>query len=153
MSSFRIFLLSLSLLFAAGATPRAFAVSQNQEKQDPGQIPSPPRVQIPNSPVAETQKQLDDIIQVHKTLQLQHQQEILEIQRILGQARAHQRLLKELAEEKGISGGAPSSVTRLDVEQAIRSQKIKLIKEQTEKNRAAIEDLEKQAVEKEEKKS
>ena len=153
MSRFRIFLLSLVFLFAAGATPRAFAVSQNQEKKDPGPIPSPPHVQIPNGSVAETQKQLDDIIQVHQTLQLEHQKEIVEIQRILGQARAHQRLLKELAEEKGISGGASSSVTRLDIEQAIRSQKIQLIKEQTGKNRAAIEDLEKQAVEKEEKKS
>ena len=114
-----------------------------EKKEESNKLPSAPSVhKVPDTAVLETQHQLEGIIQVHKNLQLEHQKEIQEIQRIIEQARTHQRLLKELSQEKGLSAGASSSVTKIDLEQAIRSQKIQLIKEQTEKNRAEIQALE-----------
>ena len=151
MSFSRFFIFTtVCILWVGSSRP---AVASNEDKKEANKIPNSPSVQkVPAPAILETQRQLEDIIQIHKTLQLGHQKEIQEIQRIMEQARAHQRLLKELAEDKGLSEGASTSVTRLDIEQAIRAQKIQLIKEQTEKNRTAVEMIEKQVIEEKEKK-
>ena len=138
MFIFTVFLLQTGITSAASAS--------TEEKKESDKIPTPSTVQkAPDANMLETQRQLEDIIRVHKNLQLEHQREIEEVQRIIEQARTHQKLLKELSQEKGLSAGASSPVTKIDLEQAIRSQKIHLIKEQTEKNQAEIRELEEKA--------
>ncbi len=143
MNCFRLFIFT-SFLLQLGITGTASASSE--EKKESDKIPKAASVEkVSDANMLETQRQLEDVIQVHKNLQLEHQREIEEIQKIIEQARTHQKLLKDLSQEKGLSAGASSPVTKIDLEQAIRSQKIQLMKEQTEKNRTETREPEEKA--------
>ncbi len=92
---------------------------------------------IPDPAVAEVYRDLQNIIDLHKTLQVQHQTQIAEIQKITDQARAHQKILQTLDAVKRV----PPSRKRGGVEEMIREEKIRQIQRQTEKNRAALEGI------------
>lgn len=109
----------------------AYSSPQEKKKAEPQPDPS----------LKETQQQLESIIKIHKSLQTQHQREIQEIQKIMEQARAHQKLLRELSEKLPTSS-VSSATPGMDIEEAIRIEKIELIKEQTQKNKTAIKQME-----------
>ena len=94
-----------------------------------------PLPQTPDPAVAEIHKQLNDIIQLHKTLQLHPRDKIRAIQRITDQARAHRKLLAELEAVRAAKRPADSR----SLEDAIRVEKIRQIQLQTEKNRELLE--------------
>ena len=149
------FLMLLVMAAAAAESPAA----EKETKKYPGasegtasygvpQLPKlPPRIptagyysQVPAKPsVVEIQKELQQIVQIHRSLQAQHQAEIAEIQRITEQAKAHQKLLMKLS----TAPPSPTAQTR-DIDEVIRLQKIRLIQEQARKNRAALEEIQKQ---------
>lgn len=107
-------------------------------------IPEP--VATPN--IAEIQQELQNIMQIHRALQVQHLNQVREIQRITEQAKVHQELLKNLA----IPPPGLKKPPAVDIEETLRLQKIRLIQEQTKKNRALLESLQKKAGEREKEK-
>ena len=139
--------LSFVFLVLAWTVQRALAAEDQRRTVIGNPPPSIPRVNTPyvqppipkpvDTSVIETQRQLQNILQVQKTLELQHQREILEITRIVEQARAHQQLLRELSAEE--AGGEAEKEKEFD--KAVRRQKIKLIEKQTEENRAIVEEI------------
>jgi len=100
----------------------------------------------PDPAVAEIHRQLQEILKVHETLRSQFQDQVREIQRITDQARAHQKLLKDLEVARKIR--PPQG--KLDVEEAVRKEKIRLIQEQTLQNRTYLENLQKNPTEEKE---
>lgn len=88
--------------------------------------------------VIEIQKELEQIVQIHRSLEAQHRAQIMEIQRITEQARAHQKLLKDLSAQKArVTASAPAP----DIDEAVRLQKIRLIQEKARENRKALEEI------------
>ncbi len=108
--------------------------------KNPG-IPGP--AAVPN--VAEIQKELQEILQAHRSLQAQHVQQVKEIQRITEQAKVHQELLKKLSVPPARVKPLPD--TGVDVEESLRLQKIRLIQQEARKNRVALESLRQQVKE------
>ena len=92
--------------------------------------------------VVEIQRELQKILQVQRSLQYQHYNQIREIERITVQARAHQKLLETLETSR-----AARPETR-DLDELLRREKIRLIDEETKKNRAALEEIQKKGTEK-----
>lgn len=92
--------------------------------------------------VVEIQRELQKILEIHRTLQIQHQDQIREIQRITEQARAHQKLLKTLEASRVARTTAP-----VDLDDFVRLEKIRLIEKEAQKNRASIEEMQKKAEE------
>lgn len=87
--------------------------------------------------VAEIQRQLQDIIRIHQSLQAQNASRIAEIQRITEQTRAHQQILQSLQTTQQLQRAQQSTA----VDNILRQQKILAIQEQTLKNRAALDQL------------
>lgn len=83
----------------------------------------------PNPSIQETQQQLESIIKIHKNLQTQHQREIEEIQKIMEQARAHQKLLRELS-DKSSTSSVSSATPGVDIGEAIRHEKMGVIQKE-----------------------
>lgn len=114
-------------------------------------LPNTPNIpKIPKTPnVIQVQKELQEIVEIQRSIQASHYQQLREIQRITEQARAHQQLLKNLsasyAPVKPTTGG-------VDTDEALRLEKIRLIQEQAVKNRKALEAVEKKMAEEVEKK-
>lgn len=111
----------------------------------PAGLPDIPRPRI-NPSVAEIQKELQEIVQIHRSLQQQHRAQMAEIQRITAEAKAHQALLKNLAVSQKKVSASPSAA---DVEESIRIEKLRLIQEKARENRAAIEEIQKKVIEEE----
>ncbi len=143
MISRRIYIFTFVLVLIGLST--ANSAPAEKKKVPPTKTPSAPSLE-------ETQQQLEQIIKIHKSLQTQHQREIQEIQKIMEQARAHQKLLRELS-EKSPTSPVSSATPGMDIEEAIRSEKIELIQDQTQKNKTAIERLEEEIKKENEKKS
>lgn len=93
--------------------------------------------QIPDPAVAEVHRQLNDIIQLHKTLQLQTRYKVREIQKITDQAEAHRKLLAELEAVRAVQ----RPVKTQSLEDIIRTEKIRQIQLQTVKNRQLLEEV------------
>ena len=112
----------------------------------PIKAPKVPTVPVPasavNPSITEIQKELQSIVQIHRSLQLQHQAQIAEIQKITEQAKAHQKLLKSLSVPVPQVPKAPSS----NIDEIIRVEKIRLIQEQAFKNRAMLEKIREQSL-------
>lgn len=138
-----------SLLILGSLTANVFA-GEDQRRQIPlpPSIPKveksptaglPPRApKIWDTSVVETQRELQDILRIHRTLQVQQQSQLREIQRITEQARIHQKILKDLAAGKEALGIKSNVKT---VEETIRLQKIALIEKEARKNRAHLKRL------------
>lgn len=144
-----LFLLTATTVFAADeerkvVTPPASVpqIAKTDIVEPPAQIVE--AVKPVDTSVAETHRQLEDIMRIHQTLELQRQQDILEIQKIMEQARVHQQLLQEFETTSPQGGGGEGG----EIEEAVRQKKIELIKEQTDKNRALMEEYENRTKEK-----
>lgn len=125
---------------AANDEKKETAVPQRPEKivvQKTEVIPPVPR--HPDPSIVEIQKQLQEILQTHRTLELERQQELAEVQKILDQSRMHHERLKDLHREPA---GLPFPA-RPETDEALRRQKIQLIEEQALKNRTKLENLKK----------
>jgi hypothetical protein len=129
-----------------------------KESSNPGQVdtgaeytkPSklPPKITaksfqtVRDPSVTEIQKELQTIVKLHRSLQQQHREQIVEIQRITEQAQAHQKLLKNLADMRKTV--APADVPAMD--EALRIEKIRLIQEQARQNRVTLEKIREEAI-------
>lgn len=116
--------------------------AKKEKKQNPTPAQTPPVApretpDIPDPAVAEVYRELQNIIDLHKTLQVQHQTQIAQIQKITSQARAHQKILQTLDAVKRV----PPAAGRGGVEEMVRQEKIRQIQRQTEVNRAALEGI------------
>lgn len=112
------------------------------EKPPAAGLPRPVQ-QVPKvwgTSVAETQRELAEILRTHQVLQVQQQAQLKEIQRIRERAQAHQKILNELKPTTQATGGGAA------VEEAIRAQKIALIQDETRKNRARLRRLQRKGV-------
>jgi hypothetical protein len=96
---------------------------------------APPTTSV--SSIIDIQRELKDILEVHRTLQARHYDDIREIQRITEQARAHQKLLGELAAVRKMREAKPG----LDMEEILRLQKIRIIQDQAYQNRTSLEQI------------
>lgn len=121
----------------AAAKKAPEAVSKLPEKE-PSKASEP---DYPDPAVAEIHQELADIIRVHQSLQLQYRDQVREIQRITDQARAHQKLLKDLETIRHAQEAARTAKTLDDL---VRLEKIRLIQEQTRQNRGRLEEIQKQ---------
>lgn len=107
-------------------------------------VPKIPKYSVPKVPnyarpgaledVARIQRELQDIIRIHQSLQFEQQRENREIQRIREQTQIHKQLLNNLA-------AAPSPPGPTSPEEALRAEKIRLIDEEAQKNRNTIEKI------------
>ena len=130
MSCFRKSIFSLSLLSLVVASPAHATDGENKER--PGATNSTGQKPATDPSIAEAQRQLEDIIQIHKSLQSQHQREIEEIQKIMEKARAQQKLLKAMSVGPDGHASGPS-VTGMDIEQMVRSKRIRSEEEPEDK--------------------
>ena len=87
------------------------------------------------------QKDLRRIQEIHQTLQREHYEQIREIQKITEQAKAHQKLLKDLEVQRQ----AAKPLNTFSVEEILRFEKIRLIQEEARQNRAVLEGIQKKA--------
>lgn len=95
---------------------------------------------LPDPAIAEIQKDLREILRVHQLIQKQYREEVREIQRITEQAQAHQKLLQELEAARQIQ----KVQAGMSPEEFIRLEKIRLIQEETRRNRTMIEEIQRQ---------
>ena len=99
-----------------------------------------------NPTIAEIQQELQNIVQIHQTLQTQQYGQVRELQRIREQTKAHQQILKDLSPAPKIPKTAKETVARSpDMEEILRLEKIRLIQEQTRQNKAILEGIQKRA--------
>ncbi len=84
------------------------------------------------------QKQISDIIKLNESIKASQQTQVGEVQRIIEQARFHQRILTELKEGEEKGEAKPS-----DAETLLKQEKVRLIGEQTEQNKEFIEEIKK----------
>jgi len=84
------------------------------------------------------QKQISDIIKLNESIKASQQAQVGEVQRIIEQARIHQRILTELKEGEG-----KEEVKSSDAEVLLKQEKVRLIQNETEKNKEFIEEIEK----------
>lgn len=132
---------------SAGAAKEKKAVPS--KKKAPPVATEPQRaegspVAVPDYPdpaVAEIHQELADIIRVHQSLQVQYRGQVREIQRITDQARAHQKLLKDLETIRHAQEATRAAKTLDDL---VRLEKIRLIQEQTHQNRTRLKEIQKQ---------
>ena len=90
-----------------------------------------------DSAAASIQRDLEGILRIHRALETQHRDQILEIQRITEQARIHQQILRNLE----IAQRAQKVQQAASIDEAVRRQKLLLIREKTRQNRAFLEGL------------
>ena len=103
-------------------------------------IIKPPSIPKPLPPVTaedsiRVQKQIKDIIKVHEQLKLQYQEQASEIQRITEQAKIHQKILKDLEQER------KKIESPVDAKEILRQEKIRMIIQETQKNQSYINGL------------
>lgn len=91
-----------------------------------------------NLKAAEVNQQIQNILRINEALKADKPQQAAEIQRISEQAHIHQQILQNLNSVKT----QPPAVTPTDVDEILRQEKIRLIREQTQQNRQLLETLE-----------
>lgn len=82
-------------------------------------------------------RQLQNIIKLNENLKMSQSSKAAEIQAIQEQARIHQQLLKNLESTKS----SEAVVSRNDVDEVLRQEKIRLIREQTSRSQEIIKSL------------
>lgn len=89
--------------------------------------------------LAQTQQQINEILRIQKTLKGMTQKDRVEVQRINESARLHQRILK------GIGKSPAGTYKPVDAQEILRQEKIRLIQEETLKNRSILENMRKKS--------
>ena len=89
--------------------------------------------------IKEIQKQIADIIRLNETLKLKNQSQIKEIQRVMEQARIHQKILSELKSLPNLAN--PRELTSADSEAILEQEKLRVISQDTEKSKKLMVDL------------
>ncbi|MBI2166618.1 MAG: hypothetical protein HYU34_00020 [Candidatus Omnitrophica bacterium] len=137
--TFGLKMLMLIFLFTLFKSQFLFAADEKNPgaKKSQAVKEETPLPQIPDPAVAEIHKQLNDIIQLHKTLQLNTRYKVREIQKITDQAEAHRKLLAELEAARAVK----RPVNPQSLEDIIRAEKIRQIQIQTVKNRQLLEEV------------
>lgn len=148
-SALWLFGLSISLLLCGPPNP-VFAAKEKTWQSETSPIVAPPAraggsggryspvVPAPVPDVIKIQRDLENILQIHRNLEVQKFKQIREITQITEQARIHQQLLKDLALTRQVG---PARTT----EEAIRLQKIQLIQKQAQKNQAVMKKIQEKA--------
>lgn len=124
------------------AIPRAYQPVKPIGSAGSGSAPAARIVpsSIPDPSVVRIQQQINEIIRLNETLKARNQSQMMEIQRITDQAHIHQKLLEDLQSEP--EGKAELKTS--DSESILNQEKLRVISDETEKNRRYIEDLKKQ---------
>lgn len=107
------------------------------EKKGPTASAVPTKAPVPRVNVEEVNRQLQDIIKLNDALKVNQVATAAEIQQIQEQAKIHQRLLQKL--ESG-----EEAVNRSEVNEVLRQEKIRIIREQTSRNSEIVKTLERQ---------
>lgn len=92
--------------------------------------------------ILEIQKDLQEILRIHQTLQLQQLEQVREIQRITDQTKAQERLLKDFAAAREARKAARDSAL---IDEILRLEKLRLIREDVRQNRSRLERIQKEA--------
>lgn len=129
----------ICMLFTCVALTVALAAEEKEKQPKKVNQKELPLPRHPDPSIIEVQKQLAEIIEIQKSLRIQRDQQVAEIQTIMDQARAHQKLLEEL---KQMRERPVEAKTQID--EAIRREKIQLIEQQAIKNQAALEKYKKE---------
>ncbi len=87
--------------------------------------------------VSDVQRELTELIQLNETIRQTQQGQVKSAQQIIEQARIHQRILDDL----NAADPAVRNVQPTDAQEILRQEKLRLIREQTERNRRIIESL------------
>lgn len=87
--------------------------------------------------VADVNQQLQDIIKLNDSLKINQVATAAEIQQIQEQAKIHQQLLRRLETTE-------AAVNRSEVNEVLRQEKIRIIREQTSQNTEIVKTLERQ---------
>src|SRR5205085_2157544 len=86
--------------------------------------------------VADVQSQIQSIIELNKRTRPAYSSQAAQIQKISEQALIHQKILETLQSRKTVPASNPA-----DIDEVIRLEKIRLIQEQTLRNREAVQSL------------
>ena len=130
----------LVVFFLILDTPGEMAWAAKKESPATAKKESLPMTSV-NQSLEQIQKDLRRIQEIHQTLQREHYEQIREIQKITEQAKAHQKLLKDLEAQRQ----AVKPLNTVNVEEVLRFEKIRLIQEQARQNRAVLEGIQKRA--------
>ncbi|HTL48603.1 MAG TPA: hypothetical protein VL688_11150 [Verrucomicrobiae bacterium] len=85
--------------------------------------------------VIRIQKQISEIIRANEKIKQARQAQIAQIEQITDQAKIHRKLLEEIQEKKKDAGEVKSE----DVDEILRQEKMRLIGQETEKNKATVD--------------
>lgn len=88
--------------------------------------------------VQEVNQQLQSIIRMNESMKASQTAQAAKVQEIGEQARIHQRILKSLQ----TANPRTKTVTSSDADEILRQEKIRLIREQTQRNQQLMENLE-----------
>jgi len=95
--------------------------------------------------VTQLQEELQNILEIHRSIQLQGQNQIREVQRIRDQTEAHQALLKDLTPTRKQTGPVVPEVPQgVTIDEFVRIQKIRAIQDQARENRGVLEEMQKE---------
>ena len=125
-----IFLLLILIPTARGAS--------TDDKRSVHRLSMPPEV-APAS-ILGAQRPVD-LIDAHRNFQIQHEQQVAEIQRIMEQARTQQRAMRESSAAHKAQGTS-TVVPGVDIQEALREQKLPLLPKTVEKNLPLSEKIE-----------
>ena len=123
----------------AAIQPISVPVISKIEKLSASHIqPIQPIHPIDNAPnIQKIQKQINDIIKLQETLKQTQQGQLSEIQKIIDQAKIHQRILDDIKMTKA----SRERVTPAATEQLLEQEKVRLIGNETEQNKKRLENL------------
>lgn len=93
----------------------------------------------PVQTVDAVQSEVNELVELNKTINLTRQTQSLELQRTLEQARIHQKILDNLKKEEEKEGNAADSL-----DSQLRQEKLKAISAETQKNKSSLTDTSKQ---------
>ena len=97
-----------------------------------------PRTSMPPANAADINRQLQDIIKLNDSLKVNQTSNFAQLQSIQEQAKIHQQILQKLE----VSKAATPVLNSADVQEVLRQEKIRLIHEQTSRNREIVKALE-----------
>ena len=87
--------------------------------------------------VSDVERQLTELIQLNESIRQSQQGQVKSAQRIIEQARIHQRILKDIKTTQSPA----RNVQPTNADEILKQEKLRLIREQTERNRRIIESL------------
>lgn len=91
---------------------------------------------MPQTSVKQIEDQLNEILTVNENLKKLYAEHVAEIQRVTEEARIHKQILQSLEAVK-----AAKNPISADTQELLRQEKIRLIQQETDKNRQFLHDL------------